>query len=806
MTSRRRAGYAAAALAFLWASPALADTQAHADNASSELAATERELSSIDQVVAKAQGSALSVQERLANGEILYRTKDYPRATVVLSEIIEKYPDSDFRAAAVWLRGEAYYESREYLAAKRDYKTLVERQSDERYKGYFPKALARLVDVSLRINDMQAVDDVLVRLNAMPPSSDPVVLYARGKALFAKKDYTADASFAHIPSGSAYTHQARYFQALIAMRHARQAALGSADAPSMQSAVPSGTTQPSKVAHTVHYKEALDGFRAVTQLPADTAEHQHVIDLSWMAIGRIFYELEQYSQAANAYGRVGRTSPEFDTMLYELAWVYVRLGDLTRAQYALEILSVENPDSEFQADGTLLRADLLLRAGAYNDALKLYQSVRDRYAPLRDNVENFIDATKDVAVYYDRLSQRDLDTLEDKGGLSPLAVKWAREAEGGTLVFAILDDVAMCRSLIKQSRSLIERLYAVTNAANRVRLFPELMAGEMRAVGLLNRVAKARLEIAQGLDEAEPGEVAGELASVRARRRQLMGTVAQMPINMADFDAREQAGVERWNHVSQGLSQRVLEIDYLQALINGLRTWMRRDPQRGVVRDPATTARFQKELEENETILKGYRENATQLRNQLEVGRIQVGFGDSRYQDDASKRMEFRELVEREVSLVSSGQAGGGAQSFGSRVSPQVTQARSLEDRLIASFNALEGKVAVKTAELRGKVDEERNNITKYNAVLETYDGEARDLVGRVARRNFIIVRDKLRNIVLRADVGITEQAWELREEELSRVRSLQTERAREEQLLDEELKEVLDDAGEAAPATGTGR
>jgi hypothetical protein len=66
-----------------------------------------------------------------------------------------------------------------------------------------------------------------------------------------------------------------------------------------------------------------------------------------------------------------------------------------------------------------------------------------------------------------------------------------------------------------------------------------------------------------------------------------------------------------------------------------------------------------------------------------------------------------------------------------------------------------------------------------------------------VAQRNFGVVRDKLRGIVLRADVGITEQAWEVREEELSRVRSLQSERSRQEQLLDEELKEVRDDGVE---------
>ena len=48
------------------------------------------------------------------------------------------------------------------------------------------------------------------------------------------------------------------------------------------------------------------------------------------------------------------------------------------------------------------------------------------------------------------------------------------------------------------------------------------------------------------------------------------------------------------------------------------------------------------------------------------------------------------------------------------------------------------------------------------------------------------------------ADVGITEEAWEVREEQRTRVRNLQVERAREDRLLKEELNEVLDDSGDA--------
>jgi len=62
--------------------------------------------------------------------------------------------------------------------------------------------------------------------------------------------------------------------------------------------------------------------------------------------------------------------------------------------------------------------------------------------------------------------------------------------------------------------------------------------------------------------------------------------------------------------------------------------------------------------------------------------------------------------------------------------------------------------------------------------------------------KNFALVRDRLKSIILRADTGIVQQAWELREEQLSRVRTLQRERAREDQNLSDELREVLDDAG----------
>ena len=158
------------------------------------------------------------------------------------------------------------------------------------------------------------------------------------------------------------------------------------------------------------------------------------------------------------------------------------------------------------------------------------------------------------------------------------------------------------------------------------------------------------------------------------------------------------------------------------------------------------------------------------------------------------------------MQLAAGGEAGGDAQRYAAQASGCSSRRAQYEDRLVAAFAQLEEQVVARRGEVQAKVEAERANIAKYQQQLDALDSEARDLVGEVAKRNFVVVRDKLRDIVLRADVGITEQAWEVREEELERVHNLQTERAREEQLLDEELREVLDDgveSGQKQPQQG---
>lgn len=759
------------------------------NTASQQIAGVAQVLGVIQQAIQKSKGEERTSEQRIADAVLLMGSKDYGRAATVLNEVIEKYPAHPTAVPdALTLLGETYFRSKQYYSSRRAFTQIVSRSSEPRFSQYAGKALGRLVDITLHIKDYDKLDTIFASMTRIPPEAvGGALAYAKGKGLVARRDYTgAKASLTTVDPKSEYFHQAQYLLGVIAVKEATPPRIQLKDG------------APLPEVPRARYAAAINIFQKATQLRPDSAEHRQVVDLSWLAIGRLLYEADQWNQAVLAYNHIDRTSPEFGPMLYELAWVYVRLGDIDRAQRALEVLAIADPNSQNIADGSLLRADLMLRAGQFDKSLKVYEGVRSNYDPMRQKVDAFLGSTSDPAVYYDKLSQEQLEALDSNSILPPLAVQWARDAEDGAAAFAVIDDITQCRELIKQSNDMIEKLNAVLSSPNRVRAFPDLKAGEEKALSLANRIALARLALGHGLDDIEEGGLSGEVASWRAKRRSLERRLGLVPVNEGDFQEREGQALKQWNTVSQGLQRLNLQVDTLQATVNGLRRVLREGPQSGVVRDPASVARFEQELAQNERELSIYRQQMDGLRRQVTAGRVQVGFGDQRFVEDDQVRRAHREALANEVRLSASGAAGAKLQAYAIRLQPLLRSADDADARVDAAIAALEQEVGRKAQNARETVTRETTAMVNYSVHLDKLDSEARQVVGEVAWRNFVYVRDRLKNIVLRADVGITEEAWEVREEQMTRVRNLQVERSREDRLLKEELNEVLDDSGDA--------
>ena len=759
------------------------------DVAARAVANVDRESDSVKEAISKSRAAERSPEQRLADAELLLKSRAFGRAIGAYHEIVEKYPNHPtvFPEALLSL-GEAYFQGKQLLSARRTFKEVLEKGSESRMVPYVPRAYARLVDIALKLQNPKDIDELLSRMGSS--TSDATLQYAKSKALLAKRDFAgAKAAALAVPSGHKLQHQAKYVIGVVAMREAL----------SQVPPVPAGEKAPP--APPTRYAAAIDAFTQVTTLPPDTPEHQKVIDLAWMAIGRLHYEADHWFESIDAYNHVDRQSAEFGTALYELAWVYVRLGDTDRASRALEVLTVADPNNSLMAEATLLRADLMLRAGKFDKALGAYQSIRSEFDPLRERVEAFLGSTTDPAVYYDKLLAEQVDSGAQTT-VPQLAIDWARQEADGPAAFALIDDIAQCRELIRQSQILVSKLRVILTSPARVRAFPELKAGDERALSLLNRITQARLTIAQGLDDAERSDVSGDLAAARDRRRELQKRVKQMPVSDADFTERETSAQRQWNKVGQKLQQLQLEVDQLQAIVNGLRRMITEGQVSG--KDAASVAQWKAELEQNERDLRQYKDILALTRRQLDLGRVQVGYGDSRFEEDEQVRVAFRQALQEELRLVVGGAGGSSAQAYAGRVGGVMSTAETSEAKLIAMRKDIDTEVSKKVGEVQTVLEKEASAIAGYEQRLGSLDQESRIVVGQVAMRNFGLVRDKLRGLVMRADVGTVDQAWEVREEQMTRVRNLQIERVREEQLLQQELREVLDDQTDAEGTGGT--
>jgi hypothetical protein len=291
----------------------------------------------------------------------------------------------------------------------------------------------------------------------------------------------------------------------------------------------------------------------------------------------------------------------------------------------------------------------------------------------------------------------------------------------------------------------------------------------------------------------EAGKGTPELEAVRKERRALMTRQGQVPTRPGDFSVREAASEKQWDKVSEELQRSELEVDHLNALINGLkRTLADAEVQSGVI-DPDAVARYRAEIQTHELELQAYRKQIDGYRQSIEMGRVQTGFGDARYAEDERVRLAFRDAFEREDALAGAG-GDADARDYAGSIKPLLAQLRSAEAGLEGSRAKLEAILASQSEDTLSVVRQESATLESYGAQLDALDETSRTLVGEVARDNLTRVRQRLKDVVLRADVGSIQKSWEVRENQRYRVRDLQRERAQEETLINDELREVLDD------------
>ena len=756
MTSKIRS--LAFAITAALGAPAFAQDMSAAGNEVSSIEAQSARLASTLERAATGTGRpALSVEDRFAEAELLYRLRDYARSAVLFTDIVENHTNSPAYPQSLFLLGDALYQAGDRYGARTRLREVMRHISEPTFRPFVQRALGRLIEIAIRLNDYAGVDEYFRQLGQIPPSEvEGQTAYIRGKYLFLRTnpDYDgARQAFESITTQAPIYPQARYFLGAILTAQQR-------------------------------YPEAIEAFQRVVQLQADGADQQQVIDLAALAVGRLQVERENYDAAIEAYQQVGRSSAFFDRALFEQAWAYIKVGDAVRAERALEILSISSPDSPLVPEGRILWGNLLLRTGRFERAREVFEGVRTQFGPVYQQLRQMNDRTADPERFFQELVRSNLQVFDASSFIPQAALSWVRHE--GTLddSLQVVADLNTCRTYVREASELIDRLNAALDAPSRSHVFQDLGGARQQVWQLLNRATRAREQVALAMDAQGVGGV--DFQGLVSQRRALAAQVGRLPVSDRDLQRRDRQVETEFTNLSQALQRNQQRVEGLDAMVVAIERYLA-DPSH--VSASLDRAQLQQELERQREAVRQYRERVTGLRRMIVQGRTQIGPGDPRYVHDVEVRAQHRDLVEREATMLrAQGRMPGGADALLARVD-------TLE-RAVADFDGrVNALVDQRSERIRVQVREEERRVAGYRARLESLENESAQVVGNLILRQFRDIQVQFYQIVMRADLGLVDVAWEQREEHNNRARMLAEEQNREINALNDEYREVTEGA-----------
>ena len=356
------------------------------------------------------------------------------------------------------------------------------------------------------------------------------VPYVRGKYAFYKGDYAeALKQFGQVAARTPYYFQARYF---VGATYVAQKDLA----------------------------KAVTEYQNLVRLQPKTKNDRRVIELSYMALGRIHYERNQPSKAIDRYLEISRKSDLFGETMYEAAWVYVKNKEYDKALRALELLALSDPMSTRLPKVKILEGNLRIRkaqklgesdnmAQASRDQYELarstFEQLREVFAHPYEELQRIVAEKQDPALYLPQITRRHAEVFDVKATLPEVAAAWLREEPEVKRVIAIEGDLGQIDGDITQAEQTIERLERAINTPSRVNIFPELADKRIHATEIIDDVTALRLDLAD--QEAamlqRAGGDQGRLAQLVSARKQAARQLAALPD--AGLDESQRVGRAR---------------------------------------------------------------------------------------------------------------------------------------------------------------------------------------------------------------------------------------------------------------------
>jgi tetratricopeptide (TPR) repeat protein len=709
---------------------------------------------------------------RLIDAQVLYELKNYEAASIILYDVVEKYPQSPAYPEALYYLADSLFLKRDYLSSRRFFEKIVEQgPANPRYQ----ESLQRLIDLALHTSDYSPVDGYIEKLNAMPAGKQlPSVPYVEGKYFFFRQQYDkALATLKQIGPDHIYYFHSLYF-------------VGAAN-------VGMGGE---------HLQDAIMAFGTILKTPAKTDSQKRITELAHLALARIYYDRGQFTNALDEYGKISTKSEFFNDALYEAAWVSIKGKDYAKAARSLDLLMLNAPDSPLIPEVKLLIGQLHIREDAYQPATETFQKTRDEYAPVHRALYDAMMKTGNAPLYFRDLISKNLTRFDLASIVPPVAHKWMQGEENVQHVTTLIGDEADLKKSLDESEEIIKRLDKAMTGPARVNVFPELAAARAKSIAVSNEISVVKEALAGKMSKliGNVGGAESELKGLEQERDALEQKLRTLPVNAESIEERQRRARSQFNE----LDKRVVE---LQTELNGMRasavaTRKFYEDEVGKTLPAPQQGAARAEIDGALAEIEGESDASDRVRKDLDDAKMSVGVDDADMQLAQELRKKYDDVLRRlhDLDVRVRSQLSASDRAKAEQIESILDRARGVEGK-VGRFNGrIDEMLDVRLKDLMAEVSDEKLKIAAYREKLGGYTTESADVGGGIMAEQFKAVTTRFYNVVVRAEVGIIDVAWALKDSSTRNTNRLVAERKRELKLLDDEFKSVGKTAGEQQP------
>ncbi len=724
------------------------------------------------------------LDRRFVEAGLAYDRGNFSTAAVMLTDLVQ---NSEFQARsdyadALFMLGDCLYRLRNYAGAKRYLDKLIVANGSK----HFQNALAELVDIAVRMRRTEDIEALAKRLETVPSDTrKSELLYQFGRSFFiASKDPAKRA---------ASLQRSRTFLDQIQIGEPRWAGA--------RFYIGAGLIESGKADDAmIELKRVADTLRAQSADPSKKSDPA-VADYVHMALGRMLLQQKKYDEAAQYYVLVDRNSAVYEEALFELSATYVAGAKPKRALEVLDILLLTVSDDNVAVQAAVLRGRINMLDKQYDKADAAYKEVVERYSAIEGELRNFASNDKNLEQFFAWLLARGSEDYSVIQPVSNRVAKYLEKDESMLDVVAVFDDMAAERADVKESAKIANVLDTALRASARLDMFPDLKDAWVRLAEAQNRCIGVGRRITDLLrDRAMPSMNPEEKArgdAMNAVRKKLEEAYAKIPPDAGSY-------IKRQNRVVQDFTNLAGDVGLLKAQLATVKEQLlsvekmlneRLFGGEGVVLTKDQEKKIRDALQQGKDEMRRVAREIEELSQAAEVAAQTVGAGDKVSADENAIRSALLAAQRNEMqAYVGSLERTGGDPN-------RLRLSRLALEKLYAEIWGLITQVQERASERLGGIKKilaaEQRNIAEYQSSMRTYEDDARSLARQIGNKLVRDAQQRMSDVLLEADLGLVDVAWQKKQQKATAIRELQDERSSRVKSLGDVLRNLTGEEGE---------